>query len=302
MKTFCLRSAFSTSGVNLNKEVTVGLASGTVLFVRSLSLPVFGVNTTGCSPSGKTEVSTKCVEVIFRGHPFLAEIRVKLKVDNSINLWQIRQILTARTEEIAALLNWVHPGILKNFLADALFSRDASVADNDWEWTDVQQYQVTSFRDDPKKSKSELLKQEAALTNLPQSNCETARMAMRWMYRAENHNVLVDKYICYWTALEILAYSIGNGNSINARLLDTLKVLYTGETSMTDKQYRSLRSCLYKARCKILHKGMRDIASITSLIEVALHTARAGVAHLLGTGEPIQLPKQEVLKQLGLRE
>ncbi len=300
MKVFCLRSVFQTNGVDLEGEVELRLKTGSVRFCRSVCLPVFAVKLVGQRPDGKKELRGECEKRRFRGYPYLLEIQVREKVKVDSNPWEMRKRLSARTEEIAALLHWSSPGLVGQFIADALFTREEDAGKNGWDWNDVEPFRIPAYHDDATRLHNPLQQKEQALLALPEKLRSAVSRAMRWVYRAEVLRPQIDKFIALWVAIETVAWQMSGQGGVEAHVLKLLDHLYPDETEMPSVRRKALKGILCKGRYRAVHGGLRDLPNVEALIGAASTVAEGAIRYLLEGREPQAPPEAALLKQLGI--
>jgi hypothetical protein len=126
-------------------------------------------------------------------------------------------------------------------------------------------------------------------------------MAMRWWFRGENERSLVDQYVCYWTALEVLASFFPDCKTVSKKILALLNSTYMETKLLSEADCRTVRDKLYKVRNLVFHRGRREATDVEPLINFARHTVDVFLKKSLDLDTPC-LPGDQIMALLGLRK
>lgn len=300
MRTYALRTLYEAANLGFSTEGALCSGSTAAYLVRERELPYSTHETVGVASDEKREVVIATRNRKYRGNPLLLEIVASCDVPDGSSPLDVQPDLEACTARLAALLTWALPGVVGVRLADALFCRDAETLDGSWTWFDVAPIRVADYFAEAASLVSGLAAAEQVVGDLTSAHRDAAEAALRWWRQGHEVESVADRLVAYWIVLESISSALGSGDTISAKVEDVLRKAFPDLATASDgHRTKKLKDVLYRARCRAVHGGRRDLANPNALVMTAEHAAAAGIARLLN-GSASKNPSAELLDTLGI--
>ena len=300
MKTFALRTVFEAKNLSFSTEGALCPGPDAAHFIKERKLPYSSHETIGVAPDGKQQVKVSCREREFRGQPLLLEIVTSCDVQDTASPLDVRTQLEGRTAHLAALLTWSLPGVVGRRLADALFVHAPDDPENVWAWLEVERINVMECFPQPQMLAARFSTTEQVLNGLNPLHRDIAITALRWWRQGREAALPADRLVAYWIVLESIASFLGSDRYIGRRVEEMVqKVFPSMSAGGVRRRTTKLVSFLYKARCSVVHEGVRDLLHSPALVAVAEDTATAAIRFLL-EGQSSANPPADLLTTLGI--
>ena len=300
MKTFCLRTVYETKNLGFSEEGVLRAGTIGAHLTRQCRLPEATFKIDGVEPDGKKRVVVTTVDRTYKGQPLLLELIATKETDDTVNPAIVRPDLESETADLAAMLTWSLAGTVGIRLADALFRRSPGDPANEWTWDDVTEITVEGYFPALPDLTSRF---DATAQNVrSHSTCpaEVLSTAMKWWRHGLTAGEPVDRFIAYWIVLETTSAELSTEDSIAARVKETLDRLFPTLAHVdAGRKTKRLKDVLYRARCKAVHSGRRELTHIQSLVQLSRTVASACIHHLID-GTPSSPPKADLLTTFGI--
>jgi hypothetical protein len=300
VRTFCLRTVYETKNLGFYDEGVLRTGTIGAHLTRQCKLPEATFRIDGVESNGKKRVIVTTVDRTYRGQPLLLEIIATKNTEDAVNAAIVRPDLEFQTADLAAMLTWCLPGTVGTPLANALFSRSPADPQDEWTWDDVSEITVEGYFPALPDLKSRFDSTEQSIRSHSTCPAEVLSTAMKWWRHGLAAGEPVDRFIAYWIVLETTSAEMSTEDSIAARVKETLDRLFPTLAQVDSGQKsKRLKDVLYRARCKAVHSGRRELPEIQSLVQLSRTIASACILHLID-GSVSGPPEADLLATLGI--
>lgn len=300
MRTFCLRTVYETKNLGFSDEGVLRTGTVGAHLTRQCRLPEATFKIDGVEPNGKKRVVVTTVDRTYTGQPLLLEIIATEDTDDTVNAAIVRPDLESRTADLAAMLTWSLPGTVGIRLANALFRRSPGDPPNEWTWDDVSEITIEGYFPALPDLKSRFDSTEQNVRSQSTCPADVLSTAMKWWRHGLTAGEPVDRFIAYWIVLETTSAELSTEDSIAARVKETLDRLFPTLAQVdAGRRTKRLKDVLYRARCKAVHTGRRELTHIQSLVQLSRTIASACIQHLID-GSASGPPQADLLTTFGI--
>ncbi|MDO9557923.1 MAG: hypothetical protein Q7J82_10185 [Coriobacteriia bacterium] len=302
MRTCRLRTVYDLSGIGVLESTVLLQAHGVDarLVPESRLLVMEDMRVTGRGDNGDVRVTGRNVERILKGKPMLLQLDASLECENSDDATAHRSELEARTAEAESVISWALPHVVREKLADSLYTRLDDDPPDTWSWFDMSRFSTSEYYEDPTQLIQRCESFEKSLDGLSDSHRDLVLTALRWWRYGWNLDSAADETVAFWISIESSSCVVSGATSARQRALDALATAFPELASQNEgRRIRDMRDVLYNARCATVHSGRREYSVRGSIFTLAEAAASACI-RLAVDGHSTATPTDQLLDSFGI--